>query len=454
MVGVYLITVGILAKLIPYFKTIDHFPVEALFIFLSFVVLTILLLSEKMRQGMRQFIHRHFQRPQYDYREKWREFTHRTTYLLDVKIYCSTVTKIVSETFQSSSVTIWLSDEFREHLLPGGSTFLSEGQIESLRFMDGKGKEFLSALMDQQEVLDFDQTESEWVRVFKEDHRDLLQEVRIRYCAPLIVGKEMIGMMTLNDRMKGEPLSTEDFELLKIIADQTAVQLHNLRLSENLKKLKEAEAYQTMSAFMMHDLKNLASSLSLTMQNLPDHFENLEFRKDALRVIRQSILKINGMCQHLSTLSKKVELKPAEVSLNDLILSTLSGLNRGPHLSISHDLRPLPKVKIDSEQIHKVLTNLILNAKEAIADRGEIRVTTEQKDGAVLLSIEDNGVGMSKRFMEESLFRPFKTTKKEGMGIGLFQSKMIVEAHNGRIEVESEPGKGTTFKVFLPLAGK
>lgn len=454
MVGIYLIIVAILVKVIPHFKTVHHIPVEALFIFLSFMALTIFLMSEKMRQGMRRFINRHFQRPRYDYREKWREFNLRTTYLLDGKSYCSTVTKIVSETLSCSSLTIWLLDEFRERLLLGGSTLFSGEQVKLISLVNRNGKEFLSAIMDQQKVLDFDQPESERIRAFKENYGDVLQEAKIRYCAPLIVGKELIGIMTLNDRMKGEPFSIEDFELLKTFADQTAVHLLNLRLSENLKKLKEAEAYQTMSAFMMHDLKNLASSLSLTMQNLPAHFENLEFRKDALHVIQQSILKINRMCQHLSMLSRKIELKPTEVSLNDLVLSTLSSLNGGSHISILHDLRPLPKVRIDPEQIQKVLTNLILNAKEAIGDRGEIRVTTDPRDGSILLCIEDNGCGMSKEFMEESLFRPFKTTKKEGMGIGLFHSKLIVEAHQGRIEVESEEGRGTTFRVFLPLAGK
>ena len=111
----------------------------------------------------------------------------------------------------------------------------------------------------------------------------------------------------------------------------------------------------------------------------------------------------------------------------------------------------MPKLMIDPEQVQKVLTNLILNAKEAAGNGGEIRLAIEQKDEWAILSVSDNGCGMSNEFIEHSLFRPFKTTKKQGMGIGLFQSKMIVEAHQGRIEVESEAGRGTTFRVFLPM---
>jgi len=314
-----------------------------------------------------------------------------------------------------------------------------------------RGKEFITLLRNEGKIIDFGQAELEPVRAFIEEYGGLLQEARIRYCAPLIVGQEMIGVITLNDRMTGEEFSIEDFELLKTLADQTAVHLLNLRLTENLKKLKEAEAYQTMSAFMMHDLKNLASSLSLTLQNLPAHFENLEFRQDVLRLLQQNLSKINGMTHNLSMLSKKIELRRTEVNLNDLILSTLSDFDGGPDISVVPRLQPLPNLSIDPEQMQKVLTNLILNAREAIGGRGEIRVTTEQRDGTAVISVQDNGVGMSKQFMEESLFKPFKTTKRQGMGIGLFQSKLIVDAHGGRIEVESEEGKGSIFRVMLPL---
>jgi signal transduction histidine kinase len=190
------------------------------------------------------------------------------------------------------------------------------------------------------------------------------------------------------------------------------------------------------------------------MQNLPIHFDNPDFRNDALRVIGQSVNKVNSMCSHLSMLSQKIELKRVDTDLNKLVHASFSCLNGSCKVSLIQDLQPVPSLVIDPEQVQKVLTNLLLNANEAIGDRGEIRLATEQRDGWAILSVSDNGCGMSKEFMEQSLFRPFKTTKKQGMGIGLFQSKMIVEAHQGRIEVESEEGKGSTFRVFLPMAGK
>jgi signal transduction histidine kinase len=228
--------------------------------------------------------------------------------------------------------------------------------------------------------------------------------------------------------------------------------LLNLKLFERLRKVKETEAIQTMAAFMMHDLKNLASMLSLTMENLPTHYDNPEFRKDAVELFRQSLVKIEDLCSNLVLMSQKIELRRSQVDLNSLVATTLARLNGGQKIRIVQDLRPMPKLYLDGEQIQKVLMNLVLNAKDAIDEIGEIRVKTGREDGWIVLYVSDTGCGMPKEFIEQSLFRPFKTTKKRGMGIGLYHSQMIVEAHHGKIEVESEVGEGSTFKVFLPVA--
>ena len=104
--------------------------------------------------------------------------------------------------------------------------------------------------------------------------------------------------------------------------------------------------------------------------------------------------------------------------------------------------------------MHKVLLNLLLNAHEAVNGQGEIHVSTEKRDGSVVLSVSDNGCGISKEFITQSLFRPFKTSKMRGLGIGLFQCKRIVEAHEGKIEVDTEEGKGSTFRIVLPAVGE
>jgi putative PEP-CTERM system histidine kinase len=454
LVGIYFIAVGLVARIAVYFKNGGNLPLTAFLIFTAIVGLAVLLFSDRLRLKRKHFISRHFSRPRYDYRKEWTEFTHGTTSVTGSKDLCAAVARMVSRTFEILSVTIWLLDENEESLLLGGSTVYSELQVKDIKSSEKGAKELIHAIRNRSMPIDFDSAEEGWASELREANPDYFREARIRYCIPLVASEKLLGVMTLNDRIAGIPFTTEDFDLLKTIADQTAGNLLNLKLSESLRQLREVEAYKNMSAFMMHDLKNLASTLSLTMQNLPTHFDNPDFRNDAFNVISQSVTKINNMCSNLSILSHKIKLNRTEIDLNKLITSTLSGLNGCLKVPVIQGLQPLAKLFVDSEQIQKVLTNLILNANEAMSNGGEIQVATEQRDVSIVLMVKDNGCGMSEAFMERSLFRPFKTTKRQGMGIGLFQSKMIVEAHGGKIEVESEEGKGSTFRVYLPVAGK
>ena len=257
--------------------------------------------------------------------------------------------------------------------------------------------------------------------------------------------------MTLGDRVGGLAFSVQDLDLLKSVSDQSAANLLNIELSQRLSRAKQLEAFQAMSAFFVHDLKNTASTLSLMLQNLPVHYQDPKFREDALRGIAKTVDNINDLIQRLSVLRHELRVHPVECDLNELVRGFLSSEVQAQGVEVQTEFRPLPKMKVDPEQIRKVVTNLLINAREAVSAGGRIRVeTNRQKDWAVL-AISDNGCGMSPDFVQRSLFRPFQTTKKRGIGIGMFHCKMIVEAHRGRIEVESEQGKGTSFRVLLPI---
>jgi signal transduction histidine kinase len=214
------------------------------------------------------------------------------------------------------------------------------------------------------------------------------------------------------------------------------------------------EAFQTLSAFFVHDLKNLAAKLSLLLQNVPIHYDNPVFRQDMLRVISGSVAKMTAMCSRVSLLTNTLDLHPILTDLNELVQHTLNDVQNLIKVPVFHEHHPVPKLLLDPEHLQKVVINLLLNANEAEAvnDQGEIHIMTDTIDGWVVLAVRDNGCGIPKAFIELSLFHPFQTTKSQGLGIGLFHSKMIVEAHHGRIEVESQEGKGSTFKVLLPIA--
>jgi hypothetical protein len=453
-IGIYLLVVGAMAKLATYFEAPIPLPIGAFLFFLGLLGLAIILLSDRLRKHLKYFIGRHLSRPIYDYRKEWTKFTERTTSVTQIKDLCSVVAKIVSETSDVLSVTIWLVNEGPESIELGGSTVFSERQLLELSSVRRDVKELIQFIRQSKPPIDFDYSKGGSSKEENGSNGKFYLQTRIRYCFPLIGRGRFLGVMTLGDPVGRDDLSAESFDLLKTIANQTAGSLLNLKLAADLRQAKEMEAFQAMSAFFVHDLKNLASSLSLTTQNLAAHFGNPDFRKDAVQTISQSLNRINIVCSQLSSLSQRLELHPMLVDLNDLVRSTLSGLNGSGQVITGADLQPVSRIPLDLEQIQKVLVNLILNAREALKDGGEIRVATMQRDGFVVLSVTDTGCGMSQDFIQNSLFRPFKTTKKQGMGIGLYQSKMIVEAHGGRIEVESEEGKGSTFRVFLPMAGK
>jgi len=181
------------------------------------------------------------------------------------------------------------------------------------------------------------------------------------------------------------------------------------------------------------------------------HFDNPAFREDALRGVGNTVRRIDEMIGRLTALRQRPDFKPVEADLNQLVSEVLDRLDEMPQVELTKELQPLPRIQADREQIQSVVTNLALNAREAVGPGGRIRVRTEHLGDSVVLCVTDNGCGMSAAFLKDSLFRPFQSTKKKGLGIGMYQSRMVVEAHGGSIRVESETGKGSTFRVSLPV---
>jgi len=312
--------------------------------------------------------------------------------------------------------------------------------------------DFVQFMRERRLPIDLERKSDSRAQAVKTTYAAYFQKAKSRYCVSLVAGQQFLGVMTMDNRLTQDPFSPEDLDLLKTLADQAAASLLSLRLSQRLLKAKEMEAFQTLSAFFVHDLKNLAAKLSLLLQNVPTHYENPVFRQDMLRVISGSVAKMTAMCSRVSLLTNKLDLHPIPTDLTALVQRTLNDVQDLIKVPLFQELRPVPKLLLDPEHLQKVVINLLLNANEAVHDQGEIHITTDTRDGWVMLAIGDNGCGIPKAFIERSLFHPFQTTKSQGLGIGLFHSKMIVEAHHGRIEVESEEGKGSTFKVFLPIA--
>lgn len=452
LAGIYLFAMGVLAKIISHFHLPQGFVIQCFLFLVAAAVLTMILLSDRVRLRIGRFVSRHFQRPMYDYRTVWRQFTEATAACVNQSDLCQVSVKAVTDIFQALSVTIWIVDEQQSQLVFAASTFLAEARADALRPGKDEAAEIIQGLRGVYEPLDIDIAKGKWAENLRRCHPDEFRTGGDRICVPMIVGEQLVGVMILGDRVSGAKFTAQDLDLLKCIGDHIAAGLLNRRLSEKLLQAKELEAFQTMSAFFVHDLKNTANTLNLMLQNLPVHFDDPAFRADALRGVSKTVTHINRLIGRLGSIRNELQIKPVESDLNELVTRTLSGWEEVAGINLKKDLETLPKVFFDPEQMLKVATNLVFNAREAVPQAsGLVQIQTRRQNGWAVLSVSDNGCGMSPEFMSRSLFRPFQTTKKTGLGIGMFQSKMIVEAHKGKIEVESEAGKGTTFRVFLPI---
>ena len=276
-----------------------------------------------------------------------------------------------------------------------------------------------------------DASKEVWAAALRRSNPDHFPKGGNRLCVPLIAGEDMLGLMALGDRVGGVPFSLQDIDLLKAVGGQVAASLLNIRLSQRLSQAKQLEAFQAMSAFFVHDLKNTASTLSLMLQNLPIHFDDPSFREDALRGISKTVVHLNDLIGRLNLLRQEMVIRPVNCDFNELVAESLKGQDQVPGVEIVKEFRPMPKVRLDRAQIQKVVTNLMLNARESMGSNGRIQVGTHRREGWAVLDIADNGCGMSPEFVQESLFRPFQTTKKNGIGIGMFHCRLIVEAHRG-----------------------
>ena len=464
IVGGYLFIVGVLAQVVRRFGGAESFHFQVFVVLLGMAGLAVLLLSDRLRQRVHGFVGRHFMKAQHDSVRIWTEFSRRLASVNDRAGLCAASARLISETFDVLSVTIWLLDEQKEQLQVGASTSRRPDETADGNPPASASSAVAAGLTARPpSPFALEQVDEPWAGELRELNPSSFPNGGHRWCVPMRTGEQIVGVLVLADRVNGAAYTVEELELLQCIADQVTSVLLNLRLANEVARARELEAFRTMSAFFVHDLKNAAASLNLMLKNLPVHFDDPAFRADALRGVGNTARRIDEMIARLSALRQRPDFKPVEADLNALVSEAVDRLEGMPQVELTKELQALPKILADREQIQSVVTNLLLNARDAVCgERGEnhasrttrhvgrIQVRTDHRGGRVVLSVADNGCGMSPAFLKESLFRPFQSTKKKGLGIGMFQSRMIVEAHGGSIQVESETGKGTTVRVSFP----
>ena len=220
---------------------------------------------------------------------------------------------------------------------------------------------------------------------------------------------------------------------------------------------RQFESFLRLSAMLTHDLKNAIEGLSLTVSNMERHFDNPQFRTDALKGLTSATEKLKALVARLSrplTSLSGEHKRPTNVDLVPIIqrvIATNAEPTRGKHKIVTR-LPPSLFALVDAGRIEEVIENLVLNGLEAMTEMGGTLTVEagEAPNGAPMFTVSDTGRGMSRSFIEHRLFRPFSTTKKTGIGLGLYTCREVIKASAGSIEVDSVEGAGTTFRVVLP----
>ena len=442
-VGLYLLILGLIGEGLRYFGVSFSRDLTIFTAFATGIGMVIVLLSSRARRRAVVFLRKHFFAQKHEYRDEWLKFTELLSSCKTVGDVYKAILSMYRETFGLKGGSLYLIDKETKtyrpvlsHNMPGGEQALKISVPMH------------AYLVDRERVLN---TLDGEYRPEQEDAA-FIRDSGAKLIVPMISDNELTGFLSLGDQLAPEKLIYEDYDLMKTLARQATYAILNFRLSEELGETREIAAVGKISAFVIHDLKNLATSLSLVLENAKSHIGNTEFQQDMLETIGSTVDKMKGLMQRLKTVPEKKRLESKVTDLGVIAKSALQEIN-GVSGKTSIVCRGSSAISsVDREEMKNVIVNMILNALDATKGKGAIEVETGMENGVCYIRMKDDGCGMEREFIDNHLFKPFRTTKKKGLGIGLYQCRQIVTAHGGRIEVDSSPGKGAVFTVYLPAA--
>jgi putative PEP-CTERM system histidine kinase len=419
--------------------------------------------SPRINRSVKRFVDRNFYANRYDYRREWERVSRAISPAgpsARPEDLCRQIETLLRTVFDTERVAVHLLDEHAGRfrlIYPPPATPLHEiaSTIEPDNPIVGELDRLRAPVVFRDLAHDL-----ELIPVVAEN-RPFVQAMAGAACAPLHAGDRLVGLLWLSEKRTDEDYSFEDAEFLGAMSRQLGAALWFARLAEQLAETRQLESLHRLSTFVLHDIKNQVSGLSLVVENARRHMGDRDFQRDAMQVVERTVENLRQLMTHVAGVAKPTSIKPNEVEVRKLLDDAIaqSGLREGNHngLRVSVQCSNGIRATVDSGLVVRVLTNLLTNAREAVSGPGEIEVgalLTEPGEknatGRITLTVRDTGSGISEEFVRQSLFRPFATTKAAGLGIGLMQSKAIVEAHGGSIRVESRPGHGTRFEVSLP----
>jgi putative PEP-CTERM system histidine kinase len=277
----------------------------------------------------------------------------------------------------------------------------------------------------------------------------LLDEPAAWAGVPLLHHQRLVGIVILAAPEYRRPLDWEDFDLLRTAGHQAASSLAEAMGQEALANAQRFEEFNRRFAFILHDIKNLVSQLSLVARNAERHAENPEFRADMVATLKSSVGKMNELLARLAPRSQARVQNLEPLPLRPILTSAIAAKRRDREVQLLGDAAV--SALVDAGALEQAVGHLLQNAIDASTD-APVTVRVDGDARAVSIAISDKGVGMDGDFVRNRLFQPFVSTKAGGFGIGAFEARSLIAAMGGRISVHSRPGAGTTFTIELQAA--
>lgn len=447
--GIYLLLMAAVGYYIRIYGSTWGAVAQITFLFGAVVVLILLMFSGQLRARIKVFLGKHFYKNRYDYREEWLRFTHTlSTSEEDVELRGNAI-RAIAEIVESPGGVMWVRQEhgvFRalanwQSPRPTGSDVRDDSPL--VRFLESEG----------------------WIVYIDEfrRHPDRYPGLELPHwlqaseaawlVAPMLQREQLVGFVVVNRSSTKKNLNWEDNDLLKTVGRQAASYVALLQATEALTDARQFDAFNRLSSYVVHDLKNMVAQLSLVVSNAKKHMHNPEFMEDAISTVDNASRRMSRLLEQLR--KGRLEETTSQLVNMELIFRkvvTACGV-RQPMPELICEGKAL-LVTADPDRIASVMEHIVQNAQEATPPSGKVTVRLYKEADRVCIEIEDTGRGMDEEFISKRLFRPFDTTKgNAGMGIGVYEARDFVLGRGGDIEVESEPGVGTRFLIKLPLAG-
>ena len=447
--GIYLMIMGIVGYYVRDFGGNWGLIAQALFLFITILSLVLLISSRRIRARINVLVNKHFYPYKYDYREEWSRFIRTISASSEEKeLYHNTI-KSIAQIIESPGGMLWLRDD------NGFFICVDTWEMEHVSVREPTETSLPKFMEDYEFVISVDEyleTPEVYNRLGYLELPDWVKKIQPWLIVPLIYNNLLIGFIVLDHAVaRKRTFNWEDSDLLKTAARQVAAFLEQMNAAKALAEAKQFESFNKVSTYVIHDIKNLVAQLSLISSNAEKHKDNPLFMEDVFKTINNSVGKMNKMMEVVS--GKVVGSKSTKLN----IIAVLEELVH--HRKVSGG-KPIPilgcestvmYVKADKNQLIAILGHLVQNAQDATNDDGKITISQKRSAEGVVIEIEDTGSGMSENFINNELFKPFKTTKgTKGMGIGVYEAREIILALGGHIEVSSNVDVGTCFRLTMP----